>query len=445
VSVWTGETVARALGIEPPATSAVRGVSTDTRTLERGDLFVALVGDRFDGHTFLEDAAAKGAAGAVVLPEVPVPDCLPAFRVPDTLAALGALANARRREIAGPVVAVTGTNGKTATKEMLARVLSARWPVHATRANLNNLVGVPLTILGAPAEADALVVELGASIPGEIATLRGIVEPTVAVVTNVSAGHLEGFRSLEGVLEEKLSLLEGVEVAVVGCEPYDLAARAHRTARRVIVAGTGPHADVRPTAWRLGDDGRGVLEFDHVELELPLVGRHQVENATLAMAVADVLGVDAATAGARLAAVALPGGRCEVLRHGGVVVLHDAYNANPRSMAASLETARAMRGDRRLVIVLGTMLELGDESPRLHRSVAEQVMAAVPDLVAVMGAFVDAFAEFAEELGDRLITADDPATLGERLAPRLGPHVFVLVKASRGVRLEQAIPFLLPG
>ncbi len=445
MSLWTGETIAGALGIQSPGNMMIRGVSTDTRTLAPGELFVALVGDRFDGHAFLEDAAGKGATGAVVLEGVPVPEGLAAFRVPDTLVALGALAQARCREIEGPVVAVTGTNGKTATKEMLAQVLGARWSVHATRANLNNLVGVPLTILAAPPETNALVVELGASVPGEIARLRGIVEPSVAVVTNVSAGHLEGFRSVEGVLEEKLSLLEGVDVAVVGCEPDVLAARARRTAPRVVVAGTGPHADVRPDTWRLDAGGHGVLQFGDVAVELPLVGRHQVENATLAMAVAGVLGVDAAAAAARLHSVSLPGGRCEVLRHGDVVVLHDAYNANPGSMTASLETAKAMRGERPLVVVLGTMLELGVESPRLHRRVAAQVMAVDPAVVAVTGAFVDAFAEYGDDLGDRLIAADDPATLGERLAPRLGAHAFVLLKASRGVRLEQAIPFLLPG
>ena len=445
MTTWTAARVAEVLRIDGRMAGTFRGISTDTRTLQPGDLFLALVGDRFDGHDFLDTARLGGASGAVIESGRPVPAGLTVFPVRDTLVALGALATARRREITGPVVAVTGTNGKTATKELIARALSPRWRVHATRGNLNNLVGVPLTILAAPGDTEALVVETGASVPGEIARLRSIVEPTVGVVTNVSTGHLEGFRSFEGVLAEKLSLLEDVDLAVVGTEPPQLAAGARARAGRVIVAGTAPHADVCPQTWGLDGEGRGVLTLDGVDVHLPLVGRHQLENATLALAVARHAGVELQAAAAALAAVALPGGRCEVLRRGDMVVLDDTYNANPASMAASLETARTMRGARPLVVVVGTMLELGEESGRLHDAVARRVLEAEPDLIAATGAFVDAFAPYAEKLGDRLITAADPSSLGERLAPRLAVNAFVLLKASRGVRLEQAIPFLLPG
>ncbi len=445
MTTWTVARVAEVLGIDARMDGTYRGISTDTRTLQPGDLFLALVGDRFDGHDFLDAALLRGATGAVIEAGRPVPEGLTVFPVPDTLVALGALATARRHEITGPVVAVTGTNGKTATKELTARAISPRWRVHATRGNLNNLVGVPLTILAAPGDTDALVVEMGASIPGEIARLRSIVEPTVGVVTNVSTGHLEGFRSFEGVLAEKLSLLEDVDLAVVGIEPPQLAAGARVRAGRVIVAGTAPYADVCPQTWGLDREGRGVLTLDGVDVHLPLVGRHQLENATLALAVARHVGVELQAAAAALAAVALPGGRCEVLRRGALVVLDDTYNANPASMTASLETARAMRGERPLVVVVGTMLELGEESGRLHDEVARRVLEAEPDLIAATGAFADAFAPYAEQLGDRLITAADPSSLGEHLAPRLAENAFVLLKASRGVRLEQAIPFLLPG
>lgn len=441
---WSSDRIAGILGVRVPADRRFRGVSTDTRTIGEGDLFVALLGDRFDGHAFLVAAAARGARGAVVRAGTPVPEGLVAFAVPDTLDALGALARARRREIGGPVVAVTGTNGKTATKEMLARVVGCRWRVHATRGNLNNLVGVPLTILGAPATAEALVVEAGASVPGEIARLRAIIEPTVGVITNVSPGHLEGFGSLEGVLAEKLSLLAGVPLAVVGGSPPDLGARARQTARRVLVAGTAAHADVQPTAWALDGSGRAALSFGDVHVRLPLVGRHQVENAALALAVAGALDIPLPEAAGALAGITLPPGRCEVLRRGDLIVLHDAYNANPGSIAASLATAQAMSDDRPLVVALGSMLELGPDSPLLHAEVAQRVMQAGPALIAVTGLFVEAFARWAGELGDRLIAADDAATLGERLAARLRGNEFVLLKASRGVRLERAIPFLLP-
>jgi UDP-N-acetylmuramoyl-tripeptide--D-alanyl-D-alanine ligase len=200
---WTSSSIRAALGLpaRPGTEQSYVGVSTDTRSLPAGALFVAIAGERFDGHAHLEEAAARGALGAVVRAGTPASRA-ELFEVPDTVEALGWLARARRREIGGPVVAVTGTNGKTTTKEMLALTLGTRFRVHATRANLNNLIGVPLTILEAPADAEALVIEAGASVPGEIARYRQIIEPTVAVITNVAAGHLEGFGSLEGVLRE---------------------------------------------------------------------------------------------------------------------------------------------------------------------------------------------------------------------------------------------------
>ncbi|MDH3290067.1 MAG: UDP-N-acetylmuramoyl-tripeptide--D-alanyl-D-alanine ligase [Gemmatimonadota bacterium] len=445
MSPWTGERVARALGVAPVPPCQFSGIGTDTRTLAAGALFVALVGERFDGHRFLDAALAAGATGAVVRQGTRVPDGLVGFAVDDTLAALGALARERRRSVPGPVVAVTGTNGKTATKEMLARVVGVRWSVHATRGNLNNLVGVPLTILAAPDTVEALVVEAGASIPGEVARLRAIIEPSVGVVTNVAAGHLEGFGSVAGVLAEKVSLLEGVPTAVVGTTPPELAREARRLARRVVVAGTAAEADIVPTNWDLDAEGRARIRFRAAEVRLPLIGRHQVDNAMVALAVAVELGIDLGRAARALETLTLPSGRCEIIRRGALTVINDAYNANPDSVRAALETAAALRGTRSLVVVLGTMLELGNDSAALHEQVAAAVVRHRPTLVGVTGAFVAGFDRWAAELGDRLIVAEDPATLGRRVADRLSGDEVVLVKASRGVRLEQAIPFIIPG
>ena len=223
--MWTSSRVADVLAVSEPGRAAYPGISTDTRRLEPGDLFVALEGERFDAHDFLADAKAKGAAAAVVRRGTPPLDGLPYFEVEDTLVALGALARARRRLLApgSPVVAVTGSSGKTSTKEMIRAALAAQYRVHATTGNLNNLVGVPLTLLAAPEDAEALVIEAGASVPGEIARLRDILEPTVAVITNVGYAHVAGFGSLAGVLREKVSLLERTPVAVVGTDPPELA------------------------------------------------------------------------------------------------------------------------------------------------------------------------------------------------------------------------------
>ncbi len=405
---------------------------------------MALVGERFDGHEYLVQAARHGAAGAVVRRGTPQTPGLLQFEVEDTLTALGQLARERRREIAGPVIAVTGTNGKTSTKEMLACALKTRWAVHATRENLNNLVGVPLTILDSPIECEALVVEVGANEVGEIARLRDIVEPSIGVVTNVSHGHLEGFGSFEGVLAEKTSLLEGVPLAVVGLEPPELALRAEQLADRVVVAGLQQRGPMEPQGWELDENVRGVLLVGDVRVRLPLVGYHQLENLTLVTAVARELGLDLASVAAKINDIQLPPGRCEVLTAGERIILNDSYNSNPGSLRALLRAASAMRGERRLVVVLGTMLELGAESAALHLESAADVMAARPDIVAVLGEFVPAFERFSESLGNRLITADDAEALGRSVAARLTGGDLVLLKGSHGVHLERAIPFLLP-
>jgi len=444
---WTSETVATALGVEAPASLVFSNVSTDTRRLTPGTLFVALTGDRFDAHDFLKDAEARGATAAVVRRGTPRQPGLPFFEVDDTLAALGLLARARRRALpaGAPVVAITGSSGKTSAKEMIRAALAARWRVHATTGNLNNLVGVPLTILDTPADAEALVVEAGASVPGEIAKLRAIIEPTIAVITNASFAHVEGFGSIAGVMREKLALVDGVRVAVVGTEPAELAAEARRRTRTV-VAGRAPAADVRPEAADLDDAGRPVVRWRGRTFTLPVVGLHQVENAMIALAVAEEAGVDAAAAVDRLAGVTLPAGRGSLVQLDGLTVIDDTYNANPASMRAALEFAAAYAEHHRrpLAVVVGSMLELGAESARLHAAVADAVMAVrpAPALVAVVGDFAPAFARHATALGSRLLAAPDADALGPALRARLRGNEVVLLKASRGVAMERVLRHL---
>jgi UDP-N-acetylmuramoyl-tripeptide--D-alanyl-D-alanine ligase len=417
-------------------------VSTDTRALEPGDLFVALKGDRFDAHDFLADARARGAGAAVVRRGTPAVPGLPLWAVADPLEALGRLGRARRRQLApgSPVVAVTGSTGKTSAKEMIRAVLATTYRVHATPGNLNNLVGVPLTLLDTPDDAEALVLEAGASVPGEIARLRELIEPTVAVITNVGHAHVAGFGSLAGVMQEKLALAEGVRVAVVGTDPPDLAAEARRRAP-TIVAGTGPGAEVRPDAVELDDGGHPRITWRGQTVTLPVVGFHQIENAMLALAVGREGGADPARAVAALAGVRLPGGRSTMLEIGGLTVIDDTYNANPTSLRAALELARwlAARRGRPLAVVVGSMLELGRESGRLHAAAARDIVALHPALVAAVGEFADAFQPYRAALGDRLLTAPDVTGLGPRLRAALRGDEIVLLKASRGVALEQVL------
>jgi len=445
VIAWDSARVSHALGVSGPEGLHFTGVSTDTRGLTGGELFVALKGERFDAHDFLAQARAQGAAGAVVRRGTPPVAGLPRFEVEDTLDALGRLARARRRLLpaASPVVAITGSSGKTSTKEMVRAALATRYRVHATSGNLNNLVGVPLTILAAAEDRNALVVEVGASVPGEIARLRAIVEPTIAVVTNVTPAHLEGFGSLDGVLREKLALLEGVPLAVVGTEPTALAAEARRRTRTV-VAGTDPGADVRPETAELDADGRPRIAWRGHSVTLPPVGFHQIENAMIALAVAQEAGADAGRALAALAGVTVPGGRGRVLEAGGLTVIDDTYNANPASLRWALQFAHwlAARRSRPLAVVVGSMLELGAESARLHAAAATEIVALRPALVAAVGAFVPALEAHRAALGRRLVVAADAEALGPALRAALRGDEVVLLKASRGVALERVLRFL---
>ena len=440
MSRWSADFVARALGV-PVTGRGYSEISTDTRTLAPGALFVALAGEKFDGHTHLAMAREKGAVAAVVRRGTPAVTGLTLIEVGDTLAAYGRLGRERRREITGPVIAITGSNGKTSTKEMIAAVLRTRWRVHATTLNLNNLVGVPQTILAAPPGTDALVIEAGASEAGELARAREIIEPTIVVITNVQPSHLDGFRSLEGVMLEKLSLARDVPLAIVGTDPPRLVEGAQRIAERVITAGLA-RAERVPEEVRIDAAGEPIFRIDERTVHLPIRGRHQVGNAMLAWTVGRELFCDPTAMASALASLVLPGGRGELIQHGGLTVLNDAYNANPSSFRAVIEVARTLREGRRLVFVAGTMRELGADSPRYHAEVADALVELAPDLVAAVGEFVPAFERHRTALGDRLLTAPDAVTLAPLLAARLRGDELVVLKASRGPALERILPAL---
>ncbi|MFZ5623935.1 MAG: UDP-N-acetylmuramoyl-tripeptide--D-alanyl-D-alanine ligase, partial [Gemmatimonadota bacterium] len=388
-------------------------------------------------------AARAGAAAAVVREGTLPVEGLELFEVPDTLVALGRLARFRRRAITGPVVAVSGNNGKTTTKEMCAAVLRTRFRTHATRANLNNLVGVPLTILAAPDDTEALVVEAGTNMPGETRRYREIIEPTISVVTNATAGHLEGFGTMDVLLEETLHLVDDVSLAIVGPEPPALAARARGRAPRVISVGLAG-ADRTPDAVTLNELAQPTVCFGVHTIALPLPGRHQAINALFAWTVAQELGLDLDAARAALEQVTVPGGRSELTQIGGLTVLNDCYNANPHSFLAAIATARQLRAGigRRLVFVAGSMLELGDDADRLHAEVAAALVGLAPDLLGAVGAMAEALAPYADRLGHRLVTAPDAPSLGPLLAARLRGDEVVVLKASRGVALERILSHL---
>jgi UDP-N-acetylmuramoyl-tripeptide--D-alanyl-D-alanine ligase len=421
---------------------------TDSRTVEPGDLFLALPGERYDGHDFVAEAQARGAAGIVASREVATDEGARIYPVSDTLLALGLLARHRRRALGAEVVAVTGSSGKTTTKDLLASVLTGTFRVHATHRNLNNRVGLPQTILAAPENTELLVLEMGTNEPGEIRALTDIAEPDVGVITTVSETHIEKLGSLEGVLEEKLDLLRGLRgrrIAVVGDDPGILPARAEALAPNLRVAGWSGRADpeLRPSGAEVGE--RGCFRFSWMgeQVVMGLPGRHSVQNALLALAAAHALGVDARDAAGRIGRVLPQGMRSEVRSLGSLTLILDCYNANPQSVRAALDLLETVQVLGPRVAVLGSMLELGEKSPVLHLQVLEEALGRPLDLVVATGLFAEAARRVSAPLGGpELVTAPRLEDAEEVLRSRLGGTEVVLLKASRGVAMEALVPSL---
>ena len=438
---WTIDRIADALGSGPRGLTAISRIATDTRNVAADSCFVALEGESFDAHDFLADAVAKGAIALVVNDARRATNLgVPVFEVADTLTALGVLARYRRRVWGRPVVGVVGTNGKTSTKELLRAALGGALRVHATTGNYNNLVGVPLTLFALPDDADIAVIEMGTNHPGEVATLRVIVEPDVVVVTSIAEEHLEGLVDLAGVLREEVSGCKGVPLAVVPSAQPEIAVAAKPLARRTITAGLDD-GEFRPAAWGIEPDGQGWLELNGVRVRVPLRGVHNLRNAMLAIAVARESGVSLEAIARGIGAMPAPPMRVNFETHGGVTLINDAYNSNPGSARVALELLEHAGAQRQRVAVLGTMLELGDHADRLHDEVARAALDSPIELVVGVGGFADALRRVAP--GDaRAAAGTDPASAWEAVRSRVAPDAVILLKGSRGVRLEQLVPVI---
>jgi UDP-N-acetylmuramoyl-tripeptide--D-alanyl-D-alanine ligase len=446
VRATQGALVAGDLGIP------VTGVSIDSRSLGVGETFFAIHGHRLDGHAFLGEAAARGAACLVVhtLPDEP-PANVPLVLVEETTRALGALGAWHRRRFSIPVVAVTGSNGKTTTKELAAGVLGTRWNVLRPERSFNNQWGLPLTLLRIGPEHQAVVIEIGTNARGEIATLAAIASPTVAVVTTVAAVHTEFLGSLEGVREEKVALVRALDadgIAVLNADDPRVAGMAADTHARVVTYGRAARADVRVIGEVIDDEHGLTLTIEaggaRQPVTLALAGRHNVTNALAAAATGIALGLSLAEVAQGLGGVAPVAGRCVWRQAGDVTILDDTYNASPVSVKAGLETVAARRQGRRVIAVLGDMLELGEISDDAHREVGRHVAALPADELIGLGRGMQVAVEAAREAG--LAEARAFTTFEDTVAhllKRLTAGDLVLVKGSRGMRMERVVDALV--
>ncbi|CUH94032.1 hypothetical protein P22_0094 [Propionispora sp. 2/2-37] len=451
---FTIEEVSQAVGNNlnrmAPCDSAVRftGVSTDTRSIHPGDLFVALIGERFDGHNFITQAVQKGAAGVLVSKAViaDMDEAAPCvvITVQNTLAALQQLAKFHRSRYSIPVIAVTGSNGKTTTKDMTAAVLSRKYKVLKTEANYNNEIGLPLTLLQLTSVHEAAVVEMGMRGLGEIKELAGIALPNMAIVTNVGETHLELLGSLENIAAAKSELVESIPpegVVVLNGDNHYVRQMGGRTKARLVTYGLTPDSAV--WADNIGISNNKEMVFachclqETFPVSVPTVGRHNVYNALAAVAVGCALGLNAQEIREGLSTFQASGMRLHIEKKAGYTLINDAYNASPMSMAAAIATLAEIAGGRK-VAVLGDMLELGNVAETAHRHIGELLARYKVDIVITVGRLAGSIADAAQAGGVKTVIAcENHAQAMEELRQLMDSDDTILIKGSRGMKMEK--------
>ena len=434
--------------------ATVRGATADSRDVRRDDLFVALRGERTDGHRFVDDALAAGAGGALVEEEGAYAG--PVVLTADAGRGLLELAADEREASEARVVAITGSTGKTSVKDLTAAVLATRHRVHASPRSFNTEVGVPVTLLRAPEDAEAIVVEMGARGRGHIALLAGVARPDVGMVTNVGAAHLEMFGTREAVGEAKAELVEHLEpdgVAVLNADDPVVRGFAERTAASVLLYGQAPEATVRGEDVSLDELGRPSFTLrtpaGSERVELSVVGEHMAGNALAAAAAGVALGLSPGECATGLKDARLSSWRMEVVETpGGVRILNDAYNANPASMAAGLKAAGWMARGARCIAVLGWMAELGDTSDEEHERVGELVARLGVDHLVTVGPDAARIAAGAAREGvepDRITEVGGADEAADVVRDLVRPGDLVFLKGSRVAGLERVAALLVEG
>jgi UDP-N-acetylmuramoyl-tripeptide--D-alanyl-D-alanine ligase len=448
------ETVLEATGgvlIQGDAQPSFTGVSTDSRSIKPGELFFALRGGNFDGHRFFPEAMQRGGKGAVVQGEIePLADrTIPIIKVTDTLQALGDLAHLWRKRHPIPLIAVVGSNGKTTTKEMAAAILGKRHKVMKNPGNLNNLIGLPLSLLKMNATFHVAILEMGMNRQGEILRLTRIAEPGLGILTNIGPVHLEGLGSIEGIMEAKGELLKGMGEegrVIFNADDPRVVELSQGFAGSKTAFGVHNRADWMATDIRIQEDGRVSFHIQgpagKIPVSLKLLGRHQVYNALAAAAATALLGATMKDIQEGLEVFPPPPMRMELVTLGkGIRVINDAYNANPRSMDAALLTLAEVTGKRKIA-VLGDMWELGEYAEQAHRELGQAIQERGVDLLFLLGNFAPLVAEGATEAGmdpQAIYIGKDHHAVSLHLAGILKEGDWVLVKGSRIMKMEEII------
>ena len=455
IATMSGGTLATTEFIDTP----IQGVTTDSRQITKGCLFVPLVGERFDGHDYAEAALHSGAAAILWQADHGQPPTAgPVIIVEDTLTALQQLASSYLQVSGARVVGITGSNGKTTTKDIVSSLLSQAYKVHKTQGNFNNHIGLPLTILSMEADTQIAVLEMGMSARGEIQILSQIAHPEATIVTNIGESHLEHLGSRQEIARAKLEILDGLTPGGLfvynGDEPLiPLVLEEEGTVRpeglQQITFGLEASNDFFPTGIMAGREGT-IFTTNRYGAEdvfsVPLLGRHNVSNALGAIAIADYFGLTSEQIRKGLQELKLTSMRIEIVKaENGVTVLNDAYNASPTSMKAAIEVLESMQGYRSRIAVLGDMLELGEEAEHLHKEVGLFLTAGKVDQLYTYGELGAFIAEGAatQLASESIHVFTDKSLLMEALGQYIRPDDIVLVKASRGKRLEEVVHYII--
>jgi len=433
--------------------SYIHGVSIDSRTLKRDDIFWAIKGDNFDGHNYVPDAIKLGAAAIVVESKFAAKFKsleIPVIVVDDTLKALQKFASMHRSKYKIPVIGITGTNGKTTTKEMINWILKSKYNVLKTKGNLNNLIGVPLTLLRLKSEHQVAIIEMGTNQPGEIEQLVSIAKPNAALITNIGKGHLQNFSSIDGLTEEKLSLFKGINNrGTVFLNMDDLRLPKFKHRKKTLWGyslNENNRAKVLGKVIELDDHGMGKWQLNNkVQIKMKIAGTHHIQNALAASTVASYFGFKEKEIKETLEEYTAYDKRMQTVRSGGVIFINDSYNANPDSFIPALSTLQhiADRNNGRKIVVMGDMLELGLESESIHYNLLMGMLEYNISGIFTVGKICDTVVHDLKQRGyDNIFWFKQHESLAKSLKDFLKKGDYCLIKGSRGMQMEKVLGYL---